>query len=216
MHGTVAILTGRGPACDPLQVWLDQLPRTVKIDRIGGNQIAYQRNEAVRHREGDWLLFVDNDCIPSFNALTQLLTVNVPVISGTVLERQVPFEVCATKNVEPHERWKVEDLPQQPFPVPAVGTGFLLIRDQVFRRMSDPWFRCGKVHPEVIAEDFDFCLRAAELGFPIYLDPRVHIGHLTSVIVWPHWHGMQLQWPTATGWERHRTPFREPSEVEVG
>lgn len=204
--GTIGILTGKGPPCDLLQGWLRQLPETVEIEMLKGNQIAWQRNEIIRHRTGDWVLFLDNDSVPQYKALEKLLAHNLPIVSGTILERVVPFDVCAVKNIEPYERYRPEDLPSSVFPVPAVGTGCLLIREQVFQEMRDPWFRCGQVHPELIAEDFDFSLRAAEAGFPLYLDPGVQVGHdLGGVILWPAPDGVAVQWPTRTG----QTPYRE-------
>jgi len=210
-HGTIGILTGKGPAADALSDWLDLLPTTIKRHRLPGNQIAWQRNQIVREREGGWVLMCDADSIPSYQALETLLATGFPVVSGTVLERCYPFEVCATKNLEPYERWKPEDLPQEPFPVPSVGTGFLLIREQVFEKMPEPWFRVGQLHPELLAEDMDFSLRAAELGFAPYLHPGVKVGHETKMIVWPDSSGVQVQFPSQNGWERFRQPLGESS-----
>lgn len=209
MRGTVGILTGKGPACDPLQDWLDLLPADIKRHRIQGNEIAYQRNEVLRHREGDWVLFVDADCIPSFGALDMLLAHDLPLVSGTVLERTAPFAVCAVKSLEPYTRWRAEDLPRAVFPVPAVGTGCLLLREAVIQAVGDPWFRCGQIHPELLSEDFDFSLRASECGFPPYLDPLVRVGHETRVILWPGEDGIQAQWPNRTGWAKHRQTLDE-------
>jgi len=209
MQGTIGILTGKGPACDPLQEWLETLSPDIRRHRISGNQIAWQRNEVIRAREGAWVLFVDNDSVPSLGALDALLAHDLPLVSGTVLERTYPFNVCAVKSVEPYERWRPEDLPRGIFPVPAVGTGFLLIREAVLRGVGDPWFRCGQISPELIAEDFDFSLRAAEAGFPPYLDPSVLVGHETRVILWPgRGDGIMAQWPDHTGWLKYREALR--------
>lgn len=204
-HGTIGILTGKGPAGDALSDWLDLLPSHIKRHRIPGNQIAWQRNQVIRAREGAWVLMCDADSVPSHRALELLLESGFPLISGTVLERGYPFEVCAVKNLEPYERWRAEDLPGEPFPVPSVGTGFLLIREAVIEKLGDPWFRCGQIHPELLAEDMDFSLRAAALGFPPYLHPNVRIGHETKVILWPDASGIMAQWPDAEGWTRHRS-----------
>ena len=208
MRGTIGILTGRGPACDPLQDWLDTLPSDIRRYRIAGNQIAWQRNEVIRAREGEWVLFVDADCIPTLHALDALLEHDLPLVSGTVLERVSPFNVCAVKSIEPYERYHCTELPRAAFPVIAVGTGFLLIREAVIRGVGDPWFRCGQISPELLAEDFDFSLRAAEAGFPPYLDPNVGVGHETRVILWPGEDGIMAQWPDQTGWLKYREALR--------
>lgn len=185
MRGTIGILTGRGPACDPLQAWLDTLPPPPALQRlrVPGNQIAWQRNQCVRalRPDDEFLLFVDNDCVPPPGALAQLLSRQVDIVSAVVPERVAPFATCLVKNLEPYERYTARELKgcTELIPVPAAGTGCLLIRPRVFQTMLAPWFRCGQLEraPDLIAEDMDFSLRAAELGFPIWADPLVRTAH---------------------------------------
>lgn len=222
--GTVGILTGRGPACDELQAWLDTLPAPPHVQRcrVPGNQIAWQRDfVAGQLRPSDtFLLFVDADCVPPTGALERLLSHDLPLVGGACPERTEPFEVCAVRQLEPYDRYRALDLARrgpEPFPVVSLGTGFLLIRPAVLRALERPWFRCGQVHPALLAEDLDFCLRAAEVGFPPYLDPTVRVGHLVSSVVRVSdqvhkdadgaEHGMlEVQWPVPTG----RAPYWRP------
>lgn len=44
-----------------------------------------------------------------------------------------------------------------------------------------PWFQETEQDGQPCAEDQTFCLRAGELGYPIYVDPRVKTGHRKSV-----------------------------------
>lgn len=222
MRGVIGLLTGKGPACDELQAWLDrELGPTpfsraldVWVNRKSGNQIAYQRNRIVRELEPDdqFVLYIDNDNVPPPGALLQLW--NASAISGVagavILERTLPFNVCAVKSLEPYARYTVEDLAglKDPFPVIACGTGCMMIRRDVLRDLGDPWFRCGQIHPELISEDLDFCLRAAEVGHPPYLVPTVKAGHRTDCIIWPGDDGQPwAQWLDASG---GRAPYRIP------
>ena len=215
LDGVVGILTGTRPSiCDELHAWLDTLPPPPAVERVRqpGNQIAWQRNQVVKRMyemDKPWVLFVDADCVPPRGALEALLATGRALISGVVLERVEPFEVCAVRSFEPHERWTVADVVArpEPFAVPSVGTGCLLVRRQVFDRVPAPWFRCGQVNPEVLSEDLDFCLRAAAAGFLPHLHPRVLVGHRTDVILWPGRDGDVLaQWSDAEG----RVPARAP------
>lgn len=213
--GTIGILTGRGPACDALQAWLDHLPPTPHIDRvrIPGNQIAWQRDYVVgRLRPHDaWLLFVDADMVPPHGALERLLSHELPVVSGACLERVEPFDLCAVKQLDPYERYRPADIAGKgdPFPVVSTGTGFLLIQRPVLQALGRPAFR---VHPceapalaTLLAEDLDFCLRAAQAGFPPYVDPAVRVGHQVTSVLYPGDDGrIEVQWPTHTGLATHR------------
>lgn len=214
MNGLIGILTGRGPACDALQAWLDTLQpyRPDQIQRIPGNQIALQRNriaQVLLATDYEYILYVDADCVPPFGALERLLAHDLPIVSGAVVERAVPFDLCAIESFEPYRRYSLETLAErsEPFPVVAAGTGCLLVRRRVFEVLSPPWFRCGQLSPEVLAEDTDFCLRAAEAGFPVYLDPRVLVGHETRCVLYPGADGtLWAQWFGPMG----LMPYKEP------
>src|SRR6266446_1829965 len=158
MRGVIGVLTGKGPACDELQNWLDR-QSDARVHRIPGNQIAWQRNEVVRGLEADedFVLFVDNDCVPPAEALQHLFSVSMVsgIAAGACLERVLPFDICAVKSLEPYSRYTPADLRTMTgaTPVIAAGTGCMLIRRDVFHDLRPPWFRCGQIHPELLAED---------------------------------------------------------------
>jgi len=216
MRGTVGILTGKGPACDALQVWLEQdVPTSVQRIRVPGNQIAWQRNWVVERMrpDDDWLLFVDADCVPPRGALERFIFHEVGVVGALNVERVAPFNVCAVKSLEPFERYQVEEFPAHDVtirPVVSVGTGFMLIRRAVFSALPRPWFRCGQVTPDLLAEDLDFCLRAAQVGFPVFVDPGVRPGHETKVTLYAGDAELMAQWEGPLG----PLPYRVTMPVE--
>ena len=218
MRGTIGILTGKGPACDGLSEWLErEVPTSVQIRRVPGNQIAYQRNYIIQQRRPDdeWVLYVDADNIPPKGALARLLGHEVGVVGGLIIERVAPFDVCAVRSLEPFERYRIEDFPYERrdlMPVVSVGTGFLLIRSEVFDAIPRPWFRVGQIQggEDLLAEDLDFCLRAAQVGYPIFLDPTVRVGHETKVTLFPGDGEVTQQFDSHVG----ALPYRVPMPVE--
>ena len=221
MHGIIGILTGKGPGCDELQHWLRHEPGEFDVIMKPGNQIAWQRNQICRDLgSADYLFFIDNDCIPPAGALGRLLSHDVDIVAGAVLERVLPFDICAVKALEPYRRYTAMDLvePGMPelIPVVAAGTGCMLIRRRVIRRMVKPYFRCGEISADLISEDLGFCLRAAESGFATYLDRTVKVGHKTDVILWPgddgqHW----AQWLDHEGRAAYRMPLGLGADREL-
>lgn len=217
--GVIGILTGRGPACDALQRWLDRLPPhdPAQIVRIPGNQIAWQRNRVIEEAErlrASWVLYIDHDCVPPPEALPRLLSLDLPLVGAVIAERVAPFDLCALKSLEPYARYTVADLKGQtePFPVVGSGTGCLLIRRAVWEAVPRPWFRCGQISPEVLSEDLDFCLRAAEAGFPPYLDPGTLVGHAVDFLLWPGADGqLWAQWAGPFG----PLPYKVPLGAEM-
>ena len=188
--GTIGILTYHGESCDELNDWLDlmvrQYPQIYLPRRLKGTQIAAQRNVLAREFRGEWLLYVDADNIPSLDTLPRLLAHQVPIVGGVILERTPPFRICAVKALEPTVRFTLAELPGEGLvPTVAVGTGCLLIHRRVFETMAYPWFRVGKLDPEFLSEDFEFGMRANEVGFQSWLDAGVRVGHKSYGILYP-------------------------------
>ena len=64
------------------------------------------------------------------------------------------------------------------FEVDGCGMHFTLIRRDVFEAIKKPYFvHMGKTGS---GEDFYFCKKVKEAGFPIYTDLSIHTGHLTG------------------------------------
>lgn len=174
-----------------------------------GCEITRQRNAAVEEMRGDWILFVDSDCVPPLDAITLLERECVGVIGGVYLERSSHRDVCATKTFEPTVRYQWSEISHTGvIPVLAVGTGCLMVRRHVLEDVPSPWFRCGQLVMDAITEDTEFCLRAAERGYVSYLHTGVRVGHVMSVVMWPHEDGTSwAQWEGEV--------YREPLDLDV-
>ena len=66
----------------------------------------------------------------------------------------------------------------------ATGTGIILIKCEVFKRVPRPWFmfeyyETGQCK---LGEDWYFCREAKKAGFKIYTDPKPLVGHLGEKI----------------------------------
>lgn len=205
IKGTVVVLN-RGWLCSPLTEWLWGLNRSeYHYQPVVGGEIAQGRNRGVLAMQGSFVLFVDSDCVPASGAEEQLQGHRVGIIGGVYLERSGCMEVCTTKTFEPTVRYTLREInaAKEAFPVLATGTGILLIRRYVLEALRPPWFRCGQLVPEFLTEDTEFCLRAAERGYPTYVDPAVRVGHVLKGTLWPGEGGSP--W---VAWEG--SPAREP------
>lgn len=67
--------------------------------------------------------------------------------------------------------------------VDAIGTGIILIKTDVLKKIPQPWFffeqyenGCTK-----LGEDWAFCKKAKQHNYKIHLDPTLKIGHLGEV-----------------------------------
>lgn len=78
---------------------------------------------------------------------------------------------------------------KKPFTVDYVGFGWVLVQNGVFESMKYPWFgpklqvfEDGEVQ-DFCGEDVSFCLEAKELGYEIWVDPRIRVGHEKTRVI---------------------------------
>ena len=78
---------------------------------------------------------------------------------------------------------------RKPFTVDYTGFGWVLIKKGVFEEMEYPWFapkmqvfESGSVQ-DMCGEDVSFCLDAKEMGYDIWCDPRIRVGHEKTRVI---------------------------------
>jgi len=71
--------------------------------------------------------------------------------------------------------------------VAYTGMGFMMVRKGVFEQLTYPWFLpvISKEGPQATgfaSEDASFCFRVKKLGFAIWVDPKIVVGHEKTII----------------------------------
>ena len=132
------------------------------------NYIAAQAcNKGCTH-----LFFVDDDMVLEPDTLDRLLAHDkdiVGAIYNTKYEVQEPV-------IEYLPNEKTDNL----FKCGALGTGCLLIKTEVFKKVPQIWFTYewndnGSIK---MSHDWLFCYKAREFGFDIWADPTIKCGHI--------------------------------------
>lgn len=86
--------------------------------------------------------------------------------------------------------WEQPDL----YEVAAVGTGFQLVSRRVFETMPEPWYD-RRINPKrqdrIQGNDLVFSQKAKEMGFRIWLDSRVEIGHMRNEAIYVRKHFLE-------------------------
>lgn len=198
-----------------------------KVDGLGAarNQVV---REFLEDTEYEWLLMVDRDMGWPPDAVHRLLSAADPA------ERPIVGGLCfAAWATEPDGMggWRIEPVPTiyrrnetgfglvELYPadmvirVDATGAAFLLIHRSVLQKIESDWFtplvKDGKTQ---YGEDFSFCVRAGEAGFPIHVHTGVKTTHHKEI-----WLGEADYWrdyepPPA----RERTAVVVPDTDEIG
>lgn len=159
--------------------------------------VSANRNHIVRTFLGiqtnpEWLLMIDDDIVPPSNLL-DMLDHGVDVVGAN----------CRVPNLElvdgiPHFTTRsiacMDTGTDKGFltlgpegdtglqQVDVIGTGAILIHRRVLEKMDEldiPWFNFhyDKYDNIKLSEDYDFCLKARNLGFKIYLDGDMRCSH---------------------------------------
>jgi hypothetical protein len=179
--GTIGIAAQETARYSEFATSLANLRRPVgwEVQMVLGTDIADSRCRLVEQLDGDHLLFLDDDQVFDPDLLERLLAHQLDVVGALVPGKHAPFlpYLGAGGPTAPTEAPGLLE-------VEATGTGALLVRRRVFEALEPPYF-----WPP--GEDVVFCRRVRELGFQIFVDTSVWVGHLAPITVWPHWDGLR-------------------------
>lgn len=184
------------------------------ISEVSSANISRARNTLVQRfldGKGEWLLFVDADMAFPPNAVEEIgrnaHTEKAPIVGGLCfgvndgvlfptlygLGQTADGEVGVTRHDGP--------IPDNTMmQVAATGAAFLLIHRSVLLAVADkgfnatyPWFQETELSGKPCGEDFTFCLRAGQAGFPVWVDTGVAIGHHKSQLLTRELYDAQIQ-----------------------
>lgn len=181
----------------------------IDICWVDGTSPARAHNKAVHAFLDDprgfkSLLIVGRDHIFKADALQTLFEADKDIIAGITTSRlramsQIREPVLSIvsdwkdgypvtlNRVECIEKMKAENY--QPFKVPVIGDGLILIKRKVFEKMPAPWFyepkmseeesiEAGRKAPGTIGCDIVFCREVEKYGFQIWAHPGVQYVHI--------------------------------------
>ena len=163
-----------------------------------GSLIPKQRNDIAKgaYESGNDLLFVDSDMVFSADDFNLLYDEDKEIIGGLCYSRRRPYHGVVYYDPGPEyesfARIKKQDIPFTPFECYGVGTGFILIKNEVLQKMykkdfvekyGRPFNMWNMKNGDQFGEDLSFCLRARKAGFNIWCHPQVNVGHIGNIII---------------------------------
>lgn len=130
-------------------------------------------------KECTHLLFLDTDMSFPANALETLVSRDKDIVGANYHLRTTPPTTTVKMAPEAKERIK-QDYPDGVFKCDALGTGFMLIKTDVFKKLPHPWFfwKSDENGDVLEGEDNWFCRIAREAGYTIWCDISVEVKHI--------------------------------------
>lgn len=157
------------------------------LGAIGEMLVPYARErlaESALEIGADYLFMVDDDMMAPPDLFYKLVRHNKDIIAPLAFTRNPDHKPVIYETIEGYDksvgtkygltRFVVNYPKNQLVECDAVGFGAVLIKTEVFRRMPKPWF----FGMESTGEDITLCLKAKKLGFSVWMDTSVKLGHL--------------------------------------
>lgn len=145
-------------------------------------------NEGFTH-----VLWLDADMIFQPTILDDLLDSGKDFVSGVAHSRRAPYLSCLFKRLDDLSHLeRFEEYPAEPFEVAGCGFACVLIRTEVLRAVQMHYKTCFLPERDW-GEDLTFCRRATAMGYRIFADPYVRLGHIGHDVIWPEDHQRYME-----------------------
>lgn len=156
----------------------------------GGTLVYVGRDKLAKKaiKEGfSHVLWLDSDMIFNEDILDNLFLTGKPFVTGIAHGRRAPHVSCIFKEIYPGiDRWEGHDYPHEAFKIAGCGFACVLIETRIMKDVLD---RNGTVFFPMreLGEDLAFCKRATDLGYEIWAEPKVWMGHIGHITVYPEY-----------------------------
>lgn len=166
--------------------WLNENKVWYEVKIISGTLVHIARDRLAQHAVNngfDEVLWIDSDMVFDRHVYEDLKDAGKDMICGWFISRHYPYVSCLFKSMIPVER--INEVPDVPFRVAGCGFGCVLMKAEILKQvMVSNGGRCF-LPDQKLGEDCAFCKRATDLGFEIWCEPTVRVGHVGSLIIWP-------------------------------
>lgn len=136
----------------------------------------------------DYLFMIDDDMLAPVDVFYRLAENDKDICAALAFTRNPDHQPVIYETVEGRDPQNnsfafskfVKNYPRNTLvQCDAVGFGAVLIKTEVFRKVPQPWF----FGMERTGEDLTLCLKARKLGFEVWMDTRIKLGHLGAPTV---------------------------------
>ena len=144
-------------------------------DKLAGKAV----NEDFTH-----VLWLDSDMVFGPNLLEDLQMCRKPFVSCVYNGRRPGYQSCIFKSIDLTHIERFESYPREPFEIEGCGFGAVLMEVDMLKAVFTNFKTCFTPLPS-LGEDIAFCFRARDLGYKLYAEPNVQLGHVGHIVIYP-------------------------------
>lgn len=168
----------------------------VHFEQVVGASVEHARSMLIDRflqTDCDYFLNLDADIIflneSSFDPIDRLISLNKDIVGGVYVYKKKPcLPVLRPLDLQKIYEEKFEfpkdykfDVPKEPFEVHWMGNGFKLVKREVIEKIKET-IKIPNLpmiyKKEYVSEDWAFDQRARELGYSVWADPVIKLGHI--------------------------------------
>ena len=136
------------------------------------------------------LLFLDADMVYPTDTVTKMLDHDKDICAALMFKRWPNFEPLVFVG-EPYNMTLLEPIPDGLVQVTATGTGCIMIKTKVLEDIGYPFFSFDTHNGKPVGEDINFCYKARQHGYKVWVDTTIRTEHLCNTRV--NWNLYELQ-----------------------
>ena len=141
--------------------------------------------EASLKSNADYIMFLDSDQIiqsDTIDRMANYLDNGEDIVTTLIFRKDPPYQPCIFSEQEELKNKQIglkyydvfnQDL-TKPFYVESCGLGCAMIKLEVFKNITQPWF----LPRPYTGEDISFMWKVRQKGYKILCDPTIEIGHV--------------------------------------
>lgn len=177
----------------------------VALKRVGASKFSFLANSLVYDARNklteeaietgaDRILFIDSDMVFRYDLMERLaadLDEGRDFVSGLYVKRRLPtlpliYQSADVEEVDGKPKGKTQcytDYPKDSvFEIAACGFGAVMMTVDMLRAVNDVYNQPFNPLPGVFGEDISFCWRARQLGYKLWCDSRIKLGHAGTTV----------------------------------
>ena len=156
------------------------------VEIIAGTLVYYARNRLANKAINEHythVLWLDSDMVFNEQVVDDLMEVGKDMVCGAFVSRRPPYGPCVYTSIEKNKVAKVKDWGLKPFRVDGCGFATVLTSVDLLQAVTQKFGTCFQP-TDYYGEDLAFCWRVKQLGYEIWCEPTVRVGHIAHVPVY--------------------------------
>ena len=177
-----------------LQKMLNERGVDYEIKIQSGTLVYLAREELTSYAIGEGfshVLWLDSDMVFEEDIIDDLYDTGKDFVCGIFHARRPGHQSCIFKNLTPPDRYHWDEYPTDTFKIKGCGMAATMVSTEIMKAVRTQFGSC--FNPDFrLGEDLTFCKRVDMMGFEMWCEPTVRVGHIGHLTIYPEDEGRYM------------------------